>query len=85
MCGYQHGLPAPRQGSAGDESQADDSGDADKDAGMWDGGGERAVIEKYASLRKTVARMGLERAWDMTPLLRVSEVVIHVGCCLMRV
>lgn len=30
------------------------------------------MIYKYAGLRKAVASMGLERAWDMVPLARVS-------------
>lgn len=33
---------------------------------------EEAVIEKYAGFAKAVATMGLGRAWEMAPLLRVS-------------
>lgn len=33
---------------------------------------ERLVTKKYACLFNNVAGMGLERAWEMTPLVRVS-------------
>lgn len=67
-------------GSVGNEPQADGaSGGANKDADLRDGVAERSVIDKYARLRKAVARMGLERAWDMAPLLRVSEISIRPG------
>lgn len=61
-------------GTVEDEPQAGgDDGDANKDAELQGGGAERAVVDKYSRLREAVAGMGLERAWDMTPLLRVSE------------
>lgn len=33
---------------------------------------ERLVTKKYACFLNSVAGMGLERAWEMTPLIRVS-------------
>lgn len=89
MCGCQHGLPASPQGAdamgatlpglVGNALQADgDTSGSNKDAELRDGGAERSVMEKYARLRETVARMGLERAWEMTPLLRVSEVAVRL-------
>ena len=82
-------LPPPHQGvhstgaavarSVGNEPQADgDNGGANKDT-QQDGGAERVVIDKYSKLREAVAQMGLEKAWDMTPLLRVSEVPMRLG------
>lgn len=92
MCGL---LPPPQgadatgaagTGSVGSEPQAgDDSGGANKDPELRDGGAERVVIDKYLRLREAVARMGLERAWEMTPLLRVSEVSMRLGCFWTRV
>lgn len=95
MCGCEHGLPPPPLGADatdaviaglfGNEPQAGDyNSGATKGAELRGGGVERAVFGKYARLREAVARMGLERAWDMTPLLRVSEVATRLGC-LMRV
>ncbi|CAM9318063.1 unnamed protein product [Ectocarpus sp. 12 AP-2014] len=43
-----------------------------------EGGKERAVIYKYAGLRKAVASMGLERAWDMVPLARGNELMAEL-------
>lgn len=88
MHGCQHGLSSPPPGadamgdtitgSDGKEIQADGlRGDANKDVEQRNGAAERSVINKYARLREAVARMGLERAWEMTPLLRVSEVAIQ--------
>lgn len=58
-----------------------DDGGANTDAEFWEGGKERSVMDKYGAFRKAVASMGLERAWDMAPLARVSEVLVNVSLC----
>lgn len=62
--------------SVGKGPQADGDGGANIDAEFREGGKEQSVIDKYTGFRKAVASMGLERAWDMAPLVRVSEVSI---------
>eukprot|EP00903_Cladosiphon_okamuranus_P016856 g15544.t1 len=92
ICGCEHGLPPPPlgadatgaaiAGSLGNEPQAgEDNSGGTKDAELRDGDVERAVIDKYARLREAVARMGLERAWEMAPLLRGNELMaeLHLG------
>ncbi|CAN0024767.1 unnamed protein product, partial [Hapterophycus canaliculatus] len=49
---------------------AGSNGDANRHENFREGGRARSIIEKYMGLRKAVARMGLERAWEMAPLLR---------------
>lgn len=88
MCGCQRGPTPPPvgsdatdatlSGSIGNDQQANgDCGGATNNAELQHGNKERSVIDKYDMLRKAVARMGLERAWDMAPLLRVSEVAMR--------
>ncbi|CBN74516.1 conserved unknown protein [Ectocarpus siliculosus] len=50
----------------------------EEDEPFREGGKERAVIYKYAGLRKAVAGMGLERAWDMVPLARGNELMAEL-------
>lgn len=57
-------------------SSADgDNGGANTDVKFQEGGKERSVMDKYMGFRKAVATMGLERAWDMAPLVRVSKII----------
>lgn len=95
MCsGEPQGLPTPpsgadaanaprdeeQQGLAGNSPKVDVyNGGGNIEAEVWDTGKERSVIDKYARFRQAVARMGLERAWDMAPLLRVSEDATYSG------
>lgn len=61
-------------------SSADgDIGVANVDAEWLEGGKERPVMAKYARFREAVASMGLERAWDMAPLIRVSEGLVSLA------
>ncbi|CAB1113427.1 unnamed protein product [Ectocarpus sp. CCAP 1310/34] len=50
----------------------------EEDEPFREGGKERAVIYKYAGLRKAAASMGLERAWDMAPLARGNELMAEL-------
>ena len=83
--GY-HALPP---GSAGyhstDEGQSggrkpDTSAFVGTRAGLDGPKDEGAVIEKYAGFVDAVTRMGLGRAWEMTPLLRVSIMTLRQVC-----
>eukprot|EP00752_Nemacystus_decipiens_P004071 g3726.t1 len=86
MCG----LPPPPQGADATGATAvaesgrntpqacGDSSGANKGEDLRDGSADQAVIEKYSRLRKAVARMGLERAWDITPLLRGNELMVEL-------
>lgn len=61
----------------GNAPQVDvDTGGANTKAEFCDRDKTRSVIDKYERFRKAVASMGLERAWDMAPLLRVSGCAI---------
>lgn len=57
-----------------------DNGGANIGAEFWEGGKERSVMDKYSRFRKAVASMGLERAWEMAPLARVSVVLVVFRC-----
>ena len=43
---------------------------------------ESTIIEKYIGFETAVATMGLGRAWDMAPLIRVSELAAAERACL---
>ncbi|CAN0438056.1 unnamed protein product [Ascophyllum nodosum] len=79
-----HALPP---GSAGyhstDEGQSggrkpDTSAFVGTRAGLDGPKDEGAVIEKYAGFVDAVTRMGLGRAWEMTPLLRGNELMAEL-------
>lgn len=64
--------------STGKRTRGDeDNGSAEQGVESEQGGNgsERAVIEKYIGFGKAVSTMGLGRAWDIAPLIRVSELV----------
>lgn len=57
----------------GDEYEDRSSAEQGVESDQGGNGSESAIIEKYVGFEKAVAAMGLERAWDMAPLVRVSQ------------
>ena len=68
---------SPSTASTGKRTREDEGkGSAEQGVESEQGGNEPAIIEKYIRFEKAVATMGLGRAWDMAPLVRVSELAV---------
>ena len=69
---------AASAGKRARKNKDEDEGNAEQGVGSEQGGengSESAIIEKYIGFEKAVATMGLGRAWEIAPLVRVSVLV----------